>query len=82
MIDQAKESIIYDKFQNMKPEIQKIMESEEFQHQGGVIGKDYELYMEPMEPALESQELEETQMLVRSPMIEFISPPQKIQEQL
>lgn len=34
------------------------MESEEFQHQGGVIGKDYELYMEPMEPALESQEIE------------------------
>lgn len=32
MIEQAKESIIYDQFQNMKPEIQKIMESEEFQH--------------------------------------------------
>ena len=36
--------------------------------------------MEPMEPAHECLEIEETAVHVLSPMIEFFSPPDKIKE--
>ena len=52
----------------MKPEIQKIMDSDEFQMQGGVIGKDYELYMEPVNEVNEIK-YNSNQLLMEPPLL-------------